>query len=169
MIYLKKLNFEDAKIQYEFLKQLPPENGFMNDYYHVTFEDFFNVHIQNNIDQSFGIGLETNRVPSTWFFLYDDNIIVGLFKVRHCLNEILINGSGHIGYGIHPCHRKKGYATIGVKLAIEKLKEMPDFLDEEVYFSHYIDNVASLKAVLKNDGYIHHQDEQKYYTRIKIR
>ena len=30
-------------------------------------------------------------------------------------------------------------------------------------------NLASLKTMLKNNAYIHHEDEDHYYTRIKIR
>ena len=39
--------------------------------------------------------------------------------------------------------------------------------EEEIYLRVDRDNPASLKVMLKNGGYIHHEDEHKYYVRIK--
>lgn len=168
MLFLKELNIEDAKKQYDFLQELPEENGFMNNHYGISYEDFINVSIPQLINESYGIGLN-GRVSQTYCFLWDNDVIVGLFKVRHYLNENLRNGSGHIGFGIHPKHRKKGYATQGLKMAIEKLKSMDDFVEDEVYMSCDIANPGSLKTMINNGGYIHHSDNTKHYVRIKLK
>ena len=43
MIYLKEANMEDAEKEYEFITQLPEdENGFMNQYYGCSYEEFVN-------------------------------------------------------------------------------------------------------------------------------
>lgn len=39
--------------------------------------------------------------------------------------------------------------------------------EDEIYLSVHKENIASLKAQLKNGAYIHHEDEKEYYTRIK--
>lgn len=44
--------------------------------------------------------------------------------MRHKLNETLRNGAGHIGYGISPNYRKKGYATQGLALVLQEAKKI---------------------------------------------
>ena len=41
--------------------------------------------------------------------------------------------------------------------------------DDEVYMSTRLDNIASLKVQLHNNAYIHHTDNEHYYTRIRIK
>ena len=98
------------------------------------------------MDSDKGIGLRANRVPQTYFFLYKDNVAIGIFKVRHYLTEELLHGAGHIGYAIFKKYRNKGYAKAGLKLAIEELKKMEDFKDEFIVMGCMIKNTASLKV-----------------------
>lgn len=39
--------------------------------------------------------------------------------------------------------------------------------EDEIYLRVNKDNPASLHVMLKNGGYIDHEDESKYYVRIK--
>lgn len=168
MIYLKEANVEDSEKEYQFLKDTPAnENGFENKYYGFSYEDFINRALPQMINSSKGIDLPDGYVPQTFYFLWDDNNIVGLFKVRHHLTDFLRNGAGHIGYGIHKNYRGMGYATKGLALAIEKVKDI--IKENEIYLSVHIDNPQSLKVQLNNGAYIHHSDEKEHYTRIKIR
>lgn len=169
MIYLKKLNLEDAEKEYNFFQETPPENGFSNQYHNISYGEFLSFSIPARINSSTGIGLKVGRVPDTYFFLWDDKKTVGLFKVRHYLNDSLRNGSGHIGFAIHPNHRGKGYACIGLSLAIEEFKKIRCAEEDEIYLSCHLENKASLKVQIKNGAYIHHSDEKEYYTRIKIK
>lgn len=167
MIYLKEANLEDAEKEYQFLRDTPSyENGFENKYYGFLYKDFVNKALPEIIKSSKGIDLPDGYVPQTLYFLWDDNDIVGLFKLRHCLTDSLRNGAGHIGYGIHKNYRGKGYATKGLALAIEKAKDI--IKENEIYLSVHIDNPASLKVQMNNHAYIHHSDEKEHYTRIKI-
>ena len=125
MLYLKKINFEDVEEEYKAIKSMPAqENGFENKYHDVTKEEFINEVIPNLLKISEGLDLRDGYVPDTYFFLWDDDKIVGLFKIRHYLNDFLRKGAGHIGYGILPEYRGKGYAKKGLVLAIEKCKEI---------------------------------------------
>src|ERR1700741_2474294 len=57
-----------------------------------------------------GIGLPENFVPNSTFWLVDENNnILGTTDIRHRLTESLYIEGGHIGYGIRPSERKKGY------------------------------------------------------------
>ena len=72
-----------------------------------------------------GLNLKEGFVPDTIFVLVDDNEnYVGIFNLRHYLNEFLANGPGHIGMGISSKYRRKGYATKGLALVLEEAKKI---------------------------------------------
>jgi predicted acetyltransferase len=166
MLYLKEANYEDIEKEYKFIKQLPEdENRFTNPNFGCSFEDFKNNILQAYIDHAAGKNLVNGHVPSTQYFLWNDDEIVGLFRVRHYLNDFLANGSGHIGYGIKKEHRGMGYASEGLKLTIQKAWGI--IKEDEIYMSVHKDNPASLRVQIKNGAYIHHEDDKEFYTRIK--
>lgn len=166
MLHLKKANMEDAEKEYEFVTATPlNENGFTNPDSGCSREEFKSKILPCYINAEKGIGLPEGWVPETDFFLWHDDEIVGLFRVRHRLTPALANVGGHIGYGIKKEFRGRGYATAGLKLAIEEAWCIID--EDEIYMSVYKDNQASLRVQIKNGAYIHHQDEKEFYTRIK--
>ena len=64
-------------------------------------------------------GIPKGRVPGTQFLCVkkdprgtssDGMRLVGMINARHCLNEDLLNYSGHIGYSVRKDERRKGYA-----------------------------------------------------------
>ena len=166
MLYLKEANFQDIEKEYEFITELPiNENGFTNPDYGVSRIDFENIVLPRIINNSKGIDLPNGYVLSTEYFLWNDDIIVGLFRIRHKLNDFLRNGGGHIGYGIKKEYRGKGYASKGLSLIIEKAWSIIE--EDEIYMSVRKDNIASLIVQKKNGAYIHHEDETHFYTRIR--
>lgn len=168
MLYLKAANLEDWEKEYEAIIQQPEnENGFENKYYNVSREEFKNNVIQELINHSKGIDLPDGYVPGTYYFLWDNQEIVGLFKVRHYLNDFLASGPGHIGYAVLPKYRGKGYATKGLALAINECKKI--IPEDEIYLSVYKDNPSSLKVQEKNGAYIVAETEKEFLTRIKIK
>lgn len=58
-----------------------------------------------------GEDVPDGRVPSTFLVADVDGQIVGRVSIRHELNDYLEERGGHIGYGIRPAFRGKGYAT----------------------------------------------------------
>jgi len=56
---------------------------------------------------------------------------------------------GHIGYGIRPSERQKGYATTGLQLALEEARKRG--LDQ-VLLTCGVDNLASRRVILANGG-----------------
>lgn len=168
MLYLKALNAADARKEFDFLHQMPSENGFENPYEHTSFEVFCSQAIPKRLAASRGEDLTPGHVPDTYYFLWDDATIVGLFKVRPVLNDVLRSGSGHVGYAIHPAYRRKGYGAKGLALVVQLLKELPEFTDDEVYLSCHLNNAGSLRTMQKNGGYIHHSDAEDHYVRIKV-
>lgn len=166
MLYLKEANMEDVELEYDFITNTPEnENGFTNPAFGCSREDFENMILPGYINHAKGVGLPQGWVPETEFFLWDEDKIVGLFRIRHYLTEGLANGAGHIGYGIRKEFRGRGYASAGLKLAIEKAWSM--IKEDEIYMSVNKNNPASLQVQLKNGAVIHHEDEEEYYTRVK--
>lgn len=141
------------------------ENGFMNSAYGLSFEEFKD-YVKTRENHSQGIGLPEGYVSDTVYILEDQQQYVGIFNFRHSLNDFLREGAGHISYGISKEYRGQGYASNGLKLLIDLIKD--DLIEDEIYMSVCKYNTASLKTQLKNGAYIHHEDDQHYYTRIKI-
>lgn len=167
MLELREANLEDAEKEWEYIRDLPAdENGFTNCNHGVEREKFMETVLPGFIDSANGINLLPGFVPETELFLWEGGEIVGLFRIRHELNETLRYGGGHIGYGIKKEFRGKGYAAKGLAMTIEKAKGI--IKEDEIYMSVDIDNPVSLAVMLKNGAYIHHSDENEHYTRIKL-
>lgn len=155
----------DLEKSYELFKSfLADENGFVNPVYGMDYETY-KIFVDNCYYNSKGERLRDGFVPDTKYILEDNDEYVGVFNFRHYLNEFLEKGAGHIGYGISEKYRNKGYATKGLALVLEKAKEKGI---KEAYLSCNKNNAPSLKAMLKNGGYIHHEDDKEYYVRINL-
>jgi predicted acetyltransferase len=141
------------------------ENGFMNAAFGFTKEEFMQ-YIEKKEKQAEGIDLPEGYVPSTEYILVnEEGEYVGIFNLRHYLNEKLAEGAGHIGYGIRRDCRGKGYASVGLSLTLQEAKKKGI---DTAYLSVHKDNPASLAVQKKAGAYIDHEDDQEYYTRIRI-
>jgi predicted acetyltransferase len=58
-----------------------------------------------------GVNLPRGYVPSTLLAAVVGDNVVGRSSIRHRLNKSLLQQGGHIGYGVLPGHRRRGYAT----------------------------------------------------------
>lgn len=166
MLYLKEANFEDIENEYLFVRDIPvDENGFTNEWSGILQEEFKEKALKTMIAYSRGDNLPIGYVPETYLFLWNKGEIIGQFRIRHYLCETLRRGAGHIGYYISDKYRGKGYCTEGLRLALQLAKKI--IPEDEIYLRVNKDNPASLHVMLNNGGYIHHEDENKYYVRIK--
>jgi len=110
----------------------------------------FPAMIQELLDAHNGINLPESWVPdSTYWLVTDENKIVGAVNIRHSLTEHLFNAGGHIGYGIRPSERRKGYATKLLELSLEKTKELN--ITKALVVCDEV-NTASEKTILHNGG-----------------
>ncbi len=165
MVLLKEANTQDAEKEWQFVQRMPEdENGLTNSWHDVSREDFMREALPEMIAFSKGEGLPDGYVPETFFFLWDDQRIVGQFRIRHHLCESLKKGAGHIGYYIAPPFRGQGYGKEGLRLTLKAAAEIVP--EEEIYLRVNRDNPASLHVMLYNGGRIVSQDQDKYYVRI---
>ena len=98
-------------------------------------------------------------VPDTTLFCLDKdrNIFVGAVNIRHYLNENLLRTGGHIGDGIRPSERRKGYATAMIALALEECKKLGI---KDVLMCCGKENVASAKSIVRNGGVLENEVEE---------
>ena len=167
------MNITLVKLTPEFRAQL---NDMMEEWLAAE-QDFSPYAIRRNDYRDFEYYLENleirqeqdGRVPdSTYFCLdLDENVFVGAVNIRHYLNESLLFTGGHIGDGIRPSRRRKGYATAMIRLALEKCRELGI---HRVLMTCGKDNIGSAKSILHNGGVLENevlneegQWEQRYW------
>lgn len=97
------------------------------------------------------------KVPSTQYLALDENEhLVGMVNLRHCLNDYLMEFGGHIGYSVRPADRKNGYAIQMLKLALDEAKALG--IDRvRIACDRY--NIASAKTIQANGGVL---DGERY-------
>ena len=83
---------------------------------------------------------------SDFYFIFDDDDLIGMGEVRHNLKPLGSKTIGHIACGIRPSKRKQGYALQATECMLEKLKE--DGIEEAV-LCHYAENNISPKIIKK--------------------
>ena len=117
--------------------------------------------------------VKEGRVQSTLYLgiRKSDGRMIGTIQIRHELNEYLLNIGGHIGDGVRPSERRKGYATEMIRLALEKCKEIG--LDK-VLITCNKDNIGSRKSIQNNGGILENEtlDEigkelQRFWIELK--
>ncbi len=110
-----------------------------------------------------------NRVPDSVFFLLDEgrNRLLGAVNIRHYLNDTLLQTGGHIGDGIRPSERGKGYGTEIVRLALMECKKLGI---GRVLMTCDKENAASAKTIIRNGGVLENEfvnedgeTEQRYW------
>ena len=135
---------------------------FKNDYHD------FDYYLENLEIKSEGDG----KVPDSVFFLLDEdrNRLLGAVTIRHYLNEFLLREGGHIGDGIRPSERRKGYATEMIRLAFIECKK---FGMNKVLITCDRDNIGSAKSIINNGGILENEFvnsdgeiEQRYWITL---
>lgn len=140
------------------------ENGFENPASGMD-KAAFGEYVHDLENEAAGIGLKPGWVPATKYILVNaQGEYVGIFNLRHELNDALKEGAGHIGYGIAPEWRGRGYATEGLRLLLIKARD--EFGITEAYLSVHKNNPASLAVQRHLGARIDHESDTKYFTRI---
>ncbi|MCK0110865.1 GNAT family N-acetyltransferase [Ornithinimicrobium sp. F0845] len=69
-----------------------------------------------------GVDLAPGRVPATMLFGVVGEEIVGRAHIRHELTPALLEEGGHIGYGVRPDYRRRGYATAMLRQGLQVVR-----------------------------------------------
>ena len=124
-----------------------PSSIFKNDYHDFA---HYIAELDDSEDPVRGL------VASSTYFACDEEIhkLVGAVNIRHTLNDYLLKFGGHIGDGIRPSFRKKGYATAMIHLALDKCRELGI---KKVLICCHKDNVGSAKSIMNNGGILENE------------
>ncbi len=106
----------------------------------MSFVDYLSV-----LDRALlGEGLPDGHVANSLFVADVGGVVVGRLSLRHSLNDALLTVGGHIGYGVLPAHRRKGYATAMLHHALPLARELGL---TRVLVTCDEDNIASRKII----------------------
>jgi len=94
-------------------------------------------------------------VPAhTYFLIQGNKKIIGAINIRHCLNDYLFNYGGHIGYGIRPSERKKGYASLMLSMALPIANQLGI---NKILITCDKNNIGSAKTIITNGGVLENE------------
>ena len=136
---------------------------FKNDYHDF---DYYLEHLEV-------IEAAEGKVPDSVFFLLDTerDRLLGAVNIRHYLNECLLKEGGHIGDGIRPGERRKGYATEMIRLALIECRKLGI---NKVLITCDRDNIGSARSIVKNGGILENEIvssdgviEQRYWITLR--
>lgn len=121
-------------------------NGSCGIAYYNDFNEWINIVLSIEKDK-----LSIDHVHASTFFSVrkSDNKIIGSIQLRHFLTEDLEKHGGHIGYGIRPTERKKGYGKQQLLLVLDIAREMKL---PKVMISCDKDNIASSRTAISCGG-----------------
>ena len=112
-------------------------------------------------------------VPASTFFLLDEenDRLLGACNIRHYLNDSLLQHGGHIGDGIRPSERRKGYATAMIGLAKEECRKLGI---KRILMTCDKTNIGSAKSIINNGGVLENEVEnpdgtleQRYWIELE--
>lgn len=113
----------------------------------LEYEDWFELTEENSKEET----VHENWVVSDTYFVVrkPDSRIIGMVDIRHYLNGFLAQVGGHIGYGVRPSERKKGYGTEILRMALDHAKGLGL---HRVMLGCFKDNKPSSKTILSCGG-----------------
>lgn len=131
----------------------------------------FPLMIEKMNGYSKGIGLQHGFVECSIYWLVNKrNRVLGAVDIRHRLNEKLSFRGGHVGYGIRPSERRKGYAARMLSLALDVCETIGI---PKVLITCSKNNIGSAKTIMKNGGILDSEGIdngelfQRYWTNLR--
>lgn len=91
---------------------------------------------------------------STYFFMDASEQIIGAVNIRKYLSPELLHCGGHIGYGIRPSQRRRGYASEMLRMALLICRKCSM---KQVLITCLKNNIASSRTIIKNGGILENE------------
>ena len=105
-----------------------------------------------------GRNLAEDRVRATFLIAEFDGELIGRASIRHSLNGFYLNFVGHIGYGVRPQFRRRGFATEILRQSLQYIRELGV---TDVLVTCDEDNVGSSKVIESLGGILENRVEYK--------
>ncbi len=148
-VELRELRLEDKgafmDAMGDFARERPPWSFALGWEASADFADY----VAKLANWSRGVDLPAGFVPNTFYVAVDGGTVVGRVSLRHRLNDFLRRIGGHVGYGVRPGCRRRGYATAMLRqaLPIAAAKGIA-----RVLITCDVDNVGSRKVIERCGG-----------------
>lgn len=102
------------------------------------------------LDNCENANLDSKYCSTSSYFVLDENDkLIGATSLRHYLTVDGLNSWGHIGYGVRPSERLKGYATQMLNLMLQEARNRKIY---KVLIGVHKSNIGSRKVVEKCNG-----------------
>jgi predicted acetyltransferase len=151
-IILRNLVLSDRDQFVAILNEDWEENFIFAHYWKSLANKDFEKFIKMVPEFSTGQHIPKEHVPCTFLFAFNiEGEMVGRTSIRHFLTEDLLKNGGHIGYGVAPKYRQKGYATSILNESLNYVRtHLPDI--KKVLLTCDEGNVGSQKTIENNNG-----------------
>ena len=154
---LKQLELDDDC--YDLLQHIDSnENLFINEVKGKSY-DFYKEWLikMDNWDKC--IDLPEGYTRQTIFWLYDNDVPIGIGKLRHTLNDKTRLYGGNIGYALDNRYRGKGIAKYFLSMLVEKAKELgiPEVIGTVEKY-----NIPANKVVISIGGKVVAENDERY-------
>ncbi|MEQ1824066.1 MAG: GNAT family N-acetyltransferase [Fimbriimonadaceae bacterium] len=106
-------------------------------------------YVRKNEEWSRGENLPSCFVPASFYVGVVDDVVVGRLSLRHELNDFLFKVDGHIGYGVRPSQRERGYATAMLRQVIPIAAKAGI---KRALITCDVGNIASMKVIERCGG-----------------
>ncbi len=115
--------------------------------------------IENELNREKGIDVPLDGLPQiSFWFMNEENKIIGTSRLRIELNEQFLHRGGNIGYDVRPSYRKRGYGKEILKLTLDKAREHNL---KRVLITCNDDNIPSWKIIESNNGILENIEYDK--------
>lgn len=122
----------------------------------------------NKLENDETVGDKVWGISETYLAVEHEKII-GLINIRYTLSQEMAELYGHIGIGVRPNERRKGYGKTMLKQGLILARN--NGLNE-VILGCYKDNIGSLKSIEANNGVLYKEtpmdDKLAVYYKIKL-
>ena len=108
------------------------------------------AHVRTLNERAEGRSLLERQVPyHSYWLVRGGGTILANSTLRHWLTPALLIEGGHIGYGVRPSERRKGYGRLVCALTLDKARQIGL---KRVLITCDADNVASARIIQANGG-----------------